>query len=229
MSKDKANIYTTLAGVDIPISPISPTKITRAEMGVEKSFRKKGEPIDPPSYSVEILGGGTQEFELDEDSIDVPDDVVETTNRRIAWTKYQEALARMKTEQFDIVRRIVLNSIQLKLPEDETWIKEQEELYIEVPENPRERWLHWLETEILMPQDVIEIIAEILTLSSTGIIPEEEVAAATQLFRRELYTQSLETEDDDTPEGNEEEEGEMETLDDNAPGDSSESLGDDPE
>lgn len=229
MSK-KQTVYVTLSGVEIPIKPISPTKIMKAETGVEKDFRNRGEPIDPPTYDVETAGGGVETFDLDETAIEIPGDEVETKKRRIAWTAHQEALARLKTAQFDITRRIVLNSIDLALPEDETWIEDQEALFIDVPDDPRARWIHWLETEILHPNDIIEIIALILTLSSHGIIPEEDIEAAAKLFRRAVYPQAERPEEQEDTSGQDaEEEGELVAQPDNAGSDSGESLGDDPE
>ena len=223
-------VYVTLSGVEIPIKPISPTKIMKAEIGVEKAFRSRDEPIDPPTYAVETAGGGVETFELDETAIEIPGDEAETKKRQIAWTAHQEALVRLKKEQFDITRKIVLNSIDLPLPEDETWIEDQEALYIEVPDDPRARWMHWLETEILHPRDIVEIIADILTLSSKGIIPEEDIDAAAKLFRRAVYSQAEGPEEqEDTSGSDADEEGELGAQPNNAGSDGSESLGDDSE
>ena len=226
----KQTIYVTLSGVEIPIKPISPTKIMKAETGVEKDFRSRDEPIDPPTYDVETAGGGVETFELDETAIEIPGDEVETKKRQIAWTAHQEALARLKTAQFDTTRRIVLNSIDLPLPEDETWVEDQKALFIDVPDDPRARWIHWLETEILHPRDIIEIIASILTLSSQGIIPEEDIEAAAKLFRRAVYPQAEGSEEQEDTSGQDaDEEGELAAQPDNAGSDDSESVEQKPE
>ena len=226
----KQTIYVTLGGVEIPIKPISPTKIMKAEAGIEKDFRSRDEPIDTPTYDVETAGGGVETFELDETAIEIPGDEEETKKRQIAWTTHQEALARLKSAQFNITRTIVLTSIDLPLPEDETWIEDQKALFIDVPDAPKERWIHWLETEILHPRDIIEIIATILTLSSRGIIPEEDVEAAAKLFRSAVYPQAERPEEQEDTSGQDaEEEGELVAQPDNAGSDGGESLGDDPE
>jgi len=217
--------YTALSGIKIPILPISPTKIMKAEQGVEKAFRNKGEPIDTPIYKVETAGGGFEEFDLDEDSIHLPDDPEETAKRQKDWDLYRDAIKRLKREQFDITRIIVLDAIDLPLPKDESWIKEQEKLYIEVPKDPRKRWMHWLETEILHPNDIVELVAEILILSSTGIISEEDVKAAVGLFRSTVYPQPEESgEREDSPGEDAEEEGSLGTQPVDAGSDSGESL-----
>lgn len=227
---EKQTVYVTLSGLEVPIKPISPTKIMKAETGVEKDFRSRDEPIDPPTYNVETAGGGVETFELDETAIEIPGNEAETKKRQIAWTAHQDALARLKAVQFDTTRTIVLNSIDLSLPEDEAWIEDQKALFIEVPDDPRKRWIHWLETEVLHPHDIIEIIASVLTLSSRGIIPEEDIEAAAKLFRRAVsaQTQGL-REQEDTPGQDAEEEGALAAQPDNAGSDDGEGLGDDPE
>jgi hypothetical protein len=223
---DKRNIYTTLDGLEIPIKSISPTKLMKAELGIEKSFRDKNEPIDTPTYDVETAGGGKETYDLDAESIQVPDNEEETAKRQADWDAHQDALLRLKKKQYDITSKIVLNAIDIPLPEDETWIKEQEDLYIEVPEDPYDRWFHWLETEVLHPTDVINLVAEILTLSATGIIPEEEVDAAVALFRSTVRTQSEEPEEQENTSGEDaEEEGSLGSQPVDAGSDDSESLG----
>lgn len=226
----KQMIYVTLGGVEVPIKPISPTKIMKAEIGVEKDFRNRDEPIDTPTYDVETAGGGVETFELDKTAIELPGDEAETEKRQVVWDAHQDALSRLKKEQFDTTRKIVLNSIDLPLPEDETWVEDQKAFYIDVPDDPRARWIHWLETEILHPHDIIEIIASILTLSSQGIIPEEDIEAAANLFRRAVYPKAEGSEEpEDTVGQDAEEEGELVAQPDNAGSRNSESMEKEPE
>ncbi len=224
----KANVFITLGGTLVPIKPISPTKLMKAEIGVEKSFKKRNEPIDVPIYKVETAGGGHESFELDADSILVPDDEKETAKRQADWDAHLDATERLKKEQYDITKRIVLNAIDLKLPKDESWIKDQEDLYIEVPEDPRERWNHWLETEILHPTDVINLIAQILMLSATGILPDEEVEAAVNLFLDSVSPEPEEAGDGSPAEENAEEDRALGTQPFHVGDHSSEGMGDDP-
>ena len=204
---NKRNVFTSLSGREVPIQPLSPTKLMRAEIGVENAFRDKGEPIDPPTYEVEVAGGGIEEHELDETAIE-SGDAEETARRQEAWDAHQKALTAMKAEQYNITRKIVLDSIDLSLPEDDSWVKEQQDNYIDVPEDPYERWVHWIETEVLLPQDIINIIGDILELSATGLLPEEDVQAAKKLFRRGVYGESESGEsEDDTSGGDAETDG----------------------
>ena len=224
------NIYVTLGGIEVPIKPISPTKVMRAELGVEKAFRDRGEPIDPPTYDVETAGGGVETFEMDATAVEIPGDEEETKKRQIVWMAHTEAVLKLKREQFDITRKIVIEAIDLPLPKDESWVEEQKELYIDVPDDPHARWLHWLETEVLNPQDIIEIITSILSLSAQGILPEEDIKAATALFRSSIYSQAQRPgEQEDTPEPDAEEEGEVVAQPDNAGSGDSEGVEDEPE
>jgi len=222
------NIYKTLDGKDVPIKAISPTKIMRSEIGITKMFRAKGEPIDPPTYEVETVGGGKETHILDETAVMIPGDEEKTAERQALWDAHTDACQRMKQQQYDTTRKIVLDSIDLPLPADESWIRKQEELFIEIPEDLYERWIHWLETEILLPQDIIEIVSDILTLSTKGIIPEEDVEAATELFRRSVYTQARGSEEqENTVEADAEKKRALDAQPDNVGDVSGESVGDD--
>ena len=228
MSKVK-NVFITLDGQEVPIKPISPTKLMKVEIGIENAYKKKGEPIDPPTYTVAVAGGGEEEHELDETSIE-SGDTKETERRQKAWDLHIDALDRMKAEKYNITRKIVLNSIKLPLPEDESWIAEQEENYIEVPNDPYERWIHWIETEILLPQEIIQMISQILELSATGLLPEEDVQAAKKLFLDTVYAQPEESEgEENTDREDAEDQGSLVAQSDNVGSSSSKSVGDDPE
>lgn len=200
MSQDN-HVYEARTGWDVPLKPFSATKIIRAEMGVEQDFRDAGEPIDTPTYDVPTAGGGVQTYDLAEDAIKIPDDPEETARRQEAWDAHQDALKRLNAAQFDVTKKIVLRSIDLELPEDDAWVKEQEELHIRIPEEPLERWMHWIDTEVLLPQDVIDMIALILDISATGLVPREDVEAAKRKFRGPLLERSERSGDEEDPAG----------------------------
>ena len=212
----KNHVFTSISGREIPIMPISPAKLMRAEIGIEKAFRKKGLPIDPPTYTVEVAGGGIEEHVLDDSSIE-SGDPEETKRRQEAWDAHVEAITEMHAEQLRVTKKIVLESIDIPLPEDDSWIKEQEELYIEVPEDPYERWIHWLETEVLLAQDINEIVLEIMVLSGTGLVSEEDIETMRRLFRGRASSESEQPEDESNPAGGDaQEERTLDSQQDNA-------------
>lgn len=184
-SKSKPrNVYTTANGYDVPISPISLEELRKAEVGVAKHFKDEGEPLDPPTYDVEVAGGDTQTFPMDEESVLVEGDEEETAKRQALWDAHQDALQRMKSEQNRVSQVIFMEGIQVELPSDTSWEDRQRNLYIEIPEEPDEKYWHYLSTVVFKsPNDFVSCIEKILRISAQGIVPEEELDGLISLFR----------------------------------------------
>jgi len=63
------HFFTTTAGIEIPIQPISLLDLQLAQDAIEAEFREKGEPIEPPTYEVDVLGGEKEYHPYTEQSI----------------------------------------------------------------------------------------------------------------------------------------------------------------
>jgi hypothetical protein len=71
-------VYTTSDGREIPLRPVSRVLVRR--------LQAKYEIPETPTYTAQLLGGGTQTFPHDESTLESPED------HRI-WREYQEARA----------------------------------------------------------------------------------------------------------------------------------------
>lgn len=185
-SKDSKprNVYTTANGFEVPITPISLEELRKAEVGVEKHFRAEGEPLDPPTYDVEVAGGDLQTFPMDAESVLVEGDEEETSKRQALWDAHQDAVDRLKNEQNRVSQVIFMEGIDVELPEGDEWETRQKELYIEVPEDEDEKYWHYLTTIVFKsPNDFVFCIEKILRISAQGIVPEEELDGLISLFR----------------------------------------------
>ena len=49
--------FVTQGGVKLPLRPVSRIRIDQLRLAVRKEYKDRGEPIDPPMYSYEVLGG----------------------------------------------------------------------------------------------------------------------------------------------------------------------------
>jgi hypothetical protein len=193
-------VFITSSGKRLHYEPISPVALEYAEQGITKKYRERGEPLDPPTYTVETAGGGSQTFDHDAESI--KDDL----EAEAAWASYLDAQQRLSTEIGTVRNRIILSAVQVELPEDKTWMYKQKSWGIEIPLLPKdtdyddpeefeyavveygqELRLHYLQTELLKTvNDAYGIVDMIMRASLEGAISKEAIDAASASFRSTL-------------------------------------------
>jgi len=186
-------VFTTVQGVEIPIRPVSPTLVAKIAPTVLREFGVEG----PPTYTVEIVGGGTQEFPHDETTLDVPGDPDATAENRAEWDEYVDTVdAANREANKRFLRLLYLKGVDIELPEDETWIEDQEFLGFEVPEDPRDRKIHYIQTELLTTiHDSNRLIAELMGLNQIA----EEVESAEDSFRGGVEGETDQGDGEETP------------------------------
>jgi len=191
MKRDGKFVYVCEDGTEVPIKPISVFEVAEVEEGIKKHYRDVlGEPVDPPTYEVKVVGGGSITCELTAEILIVEDDEVETARRQLAWGLHQKAIAKMDIELNQIRTAIVCEGIDVPLPEDDAWVKKLRRRYIEVPDDLDDRAVVYKMTQVIKtPVDLAGIQAEIFRVSTSGAIKEEQVEAAKALFRSQLQEQ----------------------------------------
>lgn len=169
----------TVDGLEVALRPVSQTQIQRINATVETQWRKRGEPVDPPTYTITTATGATETHAHDADSLT-------TDEERAAWEAYQTARAEMEAEQrLRVTKFLLLNGIVGCEPTEE-WAEEQAYWGLEVPADPRERRLEYIQAEVLKTaQDTMDVIQEIMRLSMAGA-PKEAVAAVEAYFRHQV-------------------------------------------
>ena len=167
----------TVDGLEVALRPVSQTQIQRINATVEAQWRKRGEPVDPPTYTITTATGETETHAHDADSLT-------TDEERAAWEAYQTARAEMEAEQrLRTTKFLLLNGIVGHEPTEE-WAEEQAYWGLEVPADPRERRLEYIQAEVLKtPQDTIDAMGEIMRLSMAGA-PQEVRDSVEAYFRR---------------------------------------------
>lgn len=182
------NVYITVEGREVAYKPISFLKRGLIKDGLESDYRERGEPLDIPKAEVEVLGGDTIEVELSADSLEVEGDIEETTKRRELWAKHKDAVLRFENELKDLENDLLLSAILVELPEDESWIEEQKKLHIRIPDDPEKRRQHYIQTEILTSmEDIVDITSYIFTKSAVRTTSREDLAAAKESFRHQIF------------------------------------------
>lgn len=183
---NKRTIYTTTDGKEIHIRPVSHVLLERIAIVVEKEFRDKKEPIDPPQYTAVLAGGAEEHHDHDEESIrDAPQD------EQDAWDEHLKANERLAAESS---RRRGLFIFREGIDMQKTgadyaggdWAERQARWGFDVPEDDDDRFMYYIETELLKtPSDQLGVISHIMALTMDGV-PEDLVGAAQQFFRDQM-------------------------------------------
>jgi hypothetical protein len=169
----KKQSFLTSTGVELILKPISPVLRAKVIAGVEQP--------EKPTYESKTVGGGIEIHPHDATTI-------ETDEEKAAWAAYLDAQAKAEAEVNERVAKLMwtrgIDWDALELPEDESWVAQQEELGVTVPEKERERKMHYAETELLSDPDEIKLL--ILSIMGMTGISEEVLKAVEALFRGEV-------------------------------------------
>lgn len=158
--------YTTTRGVEVEFLPIP--------LLLEKLQSQHPQP-QPPTYTVKTATGNVEVHPHDETTL-------ETDADRQAWQEYlQQAAAAKRKLDLALMRLIMLRGIKVLTEPAPDWAEEQEFIGIEVPTDPRQRRMHWLETEVFANQtDYMAIVTGVMEASG---VPEEVIQDAEATFR----------------------------------------------
>lgn len=167
--------YITTEGVKLKLFPVSPLKIQKVVVAIEKMFEK----VEKPKYCEELPNGKLQCFVHDEKSI-LQTDEQDEIDQWQAWEKYQQTLNAEKAERTTAL--IIYDGIELEtIPED--WIEQHKWLGIEIPDNKFDLKVHYITTELIKSVfDLQEIIVSIRELGMKGV-DQDAVTAAENSFR----------------------------------------------
>lgn len=169
--------FITSDGATYPLRiAYSDSKISLALAAIEKKFRAAGEPLDPPTYTIETAAGSTETHPLDEAA-------AKTDEEKEKLAAHQDALARLQSAQVQKKMRLLLRGIVWE--EKPEWEEEHKTvLEIDVPPDGEERWFHFLTTEVLKtPADFVNAIEVMTALTYQGGINPDELHAVMNSFR----------------------------------------------
>ena len=196
MQKDKENgqhpaEFTTQGGAKLLLRPVSRIRIDQLRLAVRKEYKDRGEPIEPPTYSYEVLGGDRETAILDDKSVEDPTNPEQTAKNKMLLLEHRAAVARMDSEERDRVTSAMLALGVVFDPADipQEWDDDQKWLGVEVPADPRDKKVQYLITAVLSDTDMMGLILELQTLSLSGMVEDSLIEAARESFRRALREQ----------------------------------------
>lgn len=177
-SSNGENSFTTSRGVKIHFLGIA----TLIEALRESQEAKKPK---PPTYEVKTLGGAVEQHIHDETTL-------ETEADKTNWAAYQQQLrAWEKQSEKDLMRLLMLRGIDLKFPDDTRWEQEHKFVGLDVPTDPLEKRMHYIETEVL--GGVADYEALMLGVMRISGVTEEKLSQVEASFRGLLGQHTAET------------------------------------
>lgn len=175
------HIFVTSAGVEIPLVRIPVMQGQMVDQATRKEAAKLyGEPVKP-TYTIPTDDGGEEIHEHDEETIK------DNPAAQRAWDQWQECIR--KTNELVINRMIdfiILEGTDAPLPESKAWMRRQQLLGIEIPEEEPEDnsalRLHYTKSVLLRtPEDITNLQTAVMTISGMN---QEALAAARATFQR---------------------------------------------
>lgn len=171
----KKHAFITTDGTELELRPISVAILNRISQDIETKYRERGEPLDPPTYTIETAGGGEEIHIHTEETTDTPEE-------KAALAAHQDAQERLSAEQNDkSLRYMVIKGVASNPPAD--WLEDAEYFGIDLPDDPRERKWIWIEEVLKTAGDAQKFATHLMTLSATGGIEEEDLRAVEATFR----------------------------------------------
>ena len=198
------NILITDSGDSIRIKPISMYEMELAEQGITQEFKDRGEQLEIPTYTVEMVGGGEQTYEHDSESLVVSDDEEKTKENQKIWADYEDANNRLNNELGALREEMIfVDGIDADPAGDKMWIATCKRRHIKIPKDLVEQKLLYVRTKVLKtPMDIVNAIQTVMTVSMGSIVPEEVKSAVAATFQSAIQEATEELEQSvDTTEG----------------------------
>lgn len=168
---DERFTYTTAGGKVVNLKPVPPLQAQMVRDAAHKAAIKEyGEPVKP-TYKTEA----DEVFEHDPTTLT-------TDEEKAAWLEYKRIEAAVDAAVSEKMLRFFLyHGVDAKPQDDGQWEAEQRFFGIEVPDDPIERKVHYIQSELIFAASDIQGITTKL-LEMAGVRPEV-VEAATATFR----------------------------------------------
>jgi len=164
--------FTTQSEVTLTLKPVSTMTIERVRAMARQRFEDEHGEIKPPTYETSV--GET--FEHDTDSI--KDEHTSDDDKR-AWLAYQGSLNTLLLETISAITEAYLFAGVTDNPDGDDWKATYQALDIEIPDDPKEFKLFWLDNEVLSNRSERTQLALYIKALADPVEVEAAQAAAT--------------------------------------------------
>ena len=177
--------FTTVGGTVLTIKPVTAFFILQVAMKVEREWREKGEPIDPPTYTLKLAAGDEETFPhqvTDEiNTLEVEGDPEQTKVNKLRWAKHLAAFEKFQEAQDTAVRdALIRECVEYEVEEKGGWQEKWERLGIPIPKDQR---FFYLKHELLTAADYMTLTSELRLLADGKEVTQEMQDALGRLFR----------------------------------------------
>ena len=184
--KQKSQKYQTATGKTVKLVAVPYYKIQAMVNSIENEMRAEGKPLDVPTYEIELPGGGKQEhayyYEVDEKTGQINTNI-ETEEEQAIWDAYIAAqLELQKRSAYPTLRFCLRHGVVVDMEADQEWEADQRFDGIAIPDDPREKYFHYILTEIITTPAEQKEVSEIIMVASMSGDAETEQAVK-DLFR----------------------------------------------
>jgi hypothetical protein len=189
MTEDREKEYVTTRGIRILLQPVSTLLLQRVTIAVKKEFADRGESLDIPTYSYAVLGGDLETHELDETTLEDPNDPEQSEKNKVAWAKYLAANVKFNEEENERVTAAMLDGGVVLQDSDEDmklWRDSMSWLNVPIAENPHDAKVQYLTTWALTDYDIAAVLMQIRLCSISGLADKEMMQASEELFQRSV-------------------------------------------
>ena len=183
----KKHVYVTVNGREVEYQAISLDALRLSWNGIEKQYRERGEPLDPPTYEIVTGGGGKVQEPHDKTTEKTPDE-------QIAWDAYVDAVNRLQDDKSIMQMQYILEDglEGLQVPADDSWLEKHKRRLIEIPTDPDKLREFYITSEILKTHDdMAGITMSVMLLSQQGKVDEAELETALESFRGYLGRKAI--------------------------------------
>lgn len=198
-------VFTTEEGVEVKLVAVRQVVLDLAAAKIVDEFRKRGEPIDIPTYEVDAFGGEKMRLNHEAPSLeikdelgnilqaatpgtlDVPGNPQETGLRRALWKRYEDAVTKLQVAQMEErYKALIFFGIHVDIPSDDQWLESQRIFGLPDPKDAVERKVRYVSTELCSQQDLVAIMSMLQMMIGGKAVSGEQVKAYEALFRRAL-------------------------------------------
>lgn len=177
MANDKRQkaSFTTAAGYTLQIESVNVTLMQMVQDAAKAQYLAEHPAPPKPTYTIETVGGGQEVHEHDASTADTP-------QLKAQLKAYEDAQAAAHSHSNDRVNEfLLLESIKSVDPVDDgAWVEHQKRWGIVAPDDPDERYLHFLKTVVVNPPELAELVSRVMAL---GGVDRQLVDAAVATFR----------------------------------------------
>ena len=183
----KKHLYITVNGREVEYQAISLDALRLSWNGIEKQYRERGEPLEPPTYEIVTGGGGKVQEPHDATTEKTPDE-------QIAWDAYVDATNRLQDDKSIMQMQYILEDglESISIPQDTSWLEKHKRRLIEIPTDPDKLREFYITSEILKTHDdMVGITVSVMILSQQGKVDEAELETALESFRGYLGRKAI--------------------------------------